>query len=54
VDDISKKIREEVIKKLTPSEKFDLNEKESRELLRLNPFYGINYLIRKFKNRPKS
>lgn len=33
MDNVSKQIREEVIKNLSPSEKFNINEKESKELL---------------------
>jgi hypothetical protein len=33
---------------LSPEEKLELNERESKEILDLNPAYGAVYLKRKF------
>ncbi len=49
--DISRKLAASVLSILTPEQKIDLNERESRELLLMNPSYGIEYFKRKFDKK---
>ncbi len=46
--DISKRLQQNVLDALTPELKIDLNERESRELLRINPGYAIDHFKKKF------
>ncbi len=47
-EDISRKLQTEALKSISPSLKIELCEKESRQLLKLNPQYGVYYLRKKF------
>ncbi len=47
-EDISRKLQTETLKSISPSLKIELCEKESRQLLKLNPQYGVYYLRKKF------
>jgi hypothetical protein len=51
-NNISKALAASVIATLSPDEKLDLNDRESKELLLLNPSYAIDYLKRKFSGKP--
>jgi hypothetical protein len=46
--DISKRLQEKVLEALTPEQKIDLNDRESRELLLINPGYAIARLKKQF------
>ena len=50
-EDISRKLQTETLKSLSPSLKIELCEKESRQLLELNPQYGVYYLKKKFMKK---
>ncbi len=49
--DISKKLQINTLKILSPSQKIELCEKESRLLLKMNPQYSIHYLRKKFMKK---
>ena len=49
IDNISKTIRINSLKKMSLLEILELKEKESKELISLNPSYTKEYLINKFK-----
>lgn len=48
---IARALRDAALAALSPSEKLDLAEKESREVLALNPGYAEAYLRRKRARR---
>lgn len=51
ISDISKKLQIDTLKSITPSLKIELCEKESRQIIELNPQYAIDYLKRKFMKK---
>ena len=53
ISDLSRKLREKVIASLSDTEKVELNEKEAKELLSLNPGYAITYFRTSLLNKQK-
>ena len=51
MDDISKKLQKKVLQKKTPSQNFELCDKESIEILKLNPEFAIFYFVKSFQRK---
>ena len=49
--DLSQKIQKKVIESMSLEEKISLFEKGVKEIMLINPSYGIEYLKRKFKKK---
>ncbi len=48
---IGKSEQQKILAGMTPEQKLDMAEREARDILELNPSYGIRYLIHSFRRK---